>query len=216
MRGHFITLEGMDGAGKSTLLNVITAWHATHKIAYHITREPGGTPLGETLRTLLLHEDMDLNTEALLMFAARQQHINQIIRPKLAQGISVISDRFTDATFAYQGGGRGFDLAMLSTLEHMVQTGLPPTPERLCEPDVTLWFDLPVAVAAQRLAGARSPDRFEAQSQAFFERVSAAYAARAAQAPQRFVRIDAAQSLAQVAQQLQQALCQRGWLKAAP
>ena len=212
----FISFEGIDGAGKSSHIEALAQAFRDQGRVVTLTREPGGTPLAEKLRALMLHDAMDPLTEALIAFAARRDHLVQVIEPALARGEVVISDRFTDATFAYQGGGRGFDLAMLSTLEHMVQTGLPPTPERLCEPDVTLWFDLPVAVAAQRLAGARSPDRFEAQSQAFFERVSAAYAARAAQAPQRFVRIDAAQSLAQVAQQLQQALCQRGWLKAAP
>lgn len=214
--GLFISFEGVDGAGKSSHIDALAQAFTAQGRQVLRTREPGGTPLAEKLRTLLLHDSMDPLSEALLVFAARRDHLVQVITPALARGEVVLCDRFTDATFAYQGGGRGFDLAMLSTLEHMVQTGLPPTPERLCEPDVTLWFDLPVAVAAQRLAGARSPDRFEAQSQAFFERVSAAYAARAAQAPQRFVRIDAAQSLAQVAQQLQQALCQRGWLKAVP
>lgn len=216
MQGLFITFEGIDGAGKSSHIDTLAQALRAAGRQVTLTREPGGTPLAEKLRAMLLHDAMDALTETLLVFAARRDHLRVVIEPALARGEVVLCDRFTDATFAYQGGGRGFDLAMLSTLEHMVQTGLPPTPERLCEPDVTLWFDLPVAVAAQRLAGARSPDRFEAQSQAFFERVSAAYAARAAQAPQRFVRIDAAQSLAQVAQQLQQALCQRGWLKAAP
>lgn len=197
MRGHFITLEGMDGAGKSTLLNVITAWHATHKIAYHITREPGGTPLGETLRTLLLHEDMDLNTEALLMFAARQQHINQIIRPKLAQGISVICDRFTDASFAYQSGGRGLAWEKVQTLADWVHADL--------QPDWTIFLDVPVALSQARLAQ-RPLDRFEQENSAFFERVRAAYQQRIAQQPTRFCVIDASQDLPTVQHHVEAAL----------
>ena len=165
--GLFISFEGVDGAGKSSHIDALAQAFTAQGRQVLRTREPGGTPLAEKLRTLLLHDSMDPLSEALLVFAARRDHLVQVITPALARGEVVLCDRFTDATFAYQGGGRGFDLAMLTTLEHMVQTGLPPTPERLCEPDVTLWFDLPVAVAAQRLAGARSPDRFEAQSQAF-------------------------------------------------
>lgn len=203
MRGHFITLEGMDGAGKSTLLNVITAWHATHKIAYHITREPGGTPLGETLRTLLLHEDMDLNTEALLMFAARQQHINQIIRPKLAQGISVICDRFTDASFAYQSGGRGLAWEKVQTLADWVHADL--------QPDWTIFLDVPVALSQARLAQ-RPLDRFEQENSAFFERVRAAYQQRIAQQPTRFCVIDASQDLPTVQHHVEAAL-EHYWAK---
>lgn len=203
MRGHFITLEGMDGAGKSTLLNVITAWHATHKIAYHITREPGGTPLGETLRTLLLHEDMDLNTEALLMFAARQQHINQIIRPKLAQGISVICDRFTDASFAYQSGGRGLAWEKVQTLADWVHADL--------QPDWTIFLDVPVALSQARLAQ-RPLDRFEQENSAFFERVRAAYQQCIAQQPTRFCVIDASQDLPTVQHHVEAAL-EHYWAK---
>ena len=210
--GLFISFEGVDGAGKSSHIDALAQAFTAQGRQVLRTREPGGTPLAEKLRTLLLHDSMDPLSEALLVFAARRDHLVQVITPALARGEVVLCDRFTDATFAYQGGGRGFDLAMLSTLEHMVQTGLPPTPERLCEPDVTLWFDLPAEVAAERLATARVPDRFEAQPGEFFARVAQGYADRAKAAPQRFVRIDANVSRHAVWQQITQAVIRKGWL----
>lgn len=208
--GRFITFEGIDGAGKSThmapLAEALRA--AGHQVLQ--TREPGGTPLAEQLRELLLHQAMDPLSEALLMFAARRDHLLRVIEPALAQGQVVLCDRFTDATFAYQGHGRGFDLSVLATLEQWVQTPSPGAALR--QPDLTLWFDIDPALAAQRLAGARQPDKFEAESQAFFARVAAGYGARCAEQPQRFVRINGAQPLQQVWAQVQQACRQRGWL----
>jgi dTMP kinase len=189
--GRFITLEGIDGAGKSTHLQAIAGWLQAQGHEVLVTREPGGTPLAETLRDLVLHQGMDALTEALLVFAARRDHLQQRILPALARGCWVLCDRFTDATFAYQGGGRGFDLQLLASLESGVQQGR--------QPELTLWFDAPAATAAARRAAVRVPDRFEAQDELFFERVSAAYAARAAAAPQRFVRIDAAATQDEVA-----------------
>lgn len=180
--GLFITVEGIDGAGKSTHIESLRGWFAQRGHAVLVTREPGGTELAEALRELVLHRPMDALTEALLVFAARRDHLVQRIEPALAAGTVVIGDRFTDATFAYQGGGRGCDTAQLVQLESWVQQGR--------QPDLTLWFDLPAAVAAARRAAVRAPDRFEAQDEAFFERVRAGYAARAGQWPQRFVRID--------------------------
>jgi dTMP kinase len=186
----FITFEGIDGAGKSTHLDAAEAWLRAQGHEPVRTREPGGTPLAEALRDLVLHRPMDALTEALLVFAARRDHLQQVIDPALARGAIVLCDRFTDATFAYQGGGRGFDLALLTTLEHWVQQGR--------QPDLTLWFDLAPAVAAQRRSAVRAADRFEAEDLAFFERVRAGYAARAAAAPGRFVIIDSAQPPAAV------------------
>ncbi len=178
--------------------------------AVTLTREPGGTPLAEKLRALALGDAMDPLCEALLMFAARRDHLQTVIEPALAAGGVVICDRFTDATFAYQGFGRGFDLAVLRQLEAWVQV----RPEGgLREPDLTLWFDLSPAVAAKRLAGARVPDRFEAQLQDFFERVAQGYAARAAATPQRFARIDADQPPSDVAAQVRATLVGRAWLE---
>jgi len=209
--GFFITFEGIDGAGKSTHIESVAQAFRAQGRAVTLSREPGGTPLAEKLRALVLGDAMDPLCEALLMFAARRDHLQTVIEPALAAGAVVICDRFTDATFAYQGFGRGFDLAVLRQLEAWVQT----RPEGgLREPDLTLWFDLDPAVAAQRLAGARVPDRFEAQPQAFFERVAQGYAARAAGAPARFVRIDADQPPHAVAAQVRAALAQRGWLGA--
>lgn len=186
MRGRFITFEGIDGAGKSTHIE----WVATRlreRATVVTTREPGGTPLGEDLRGLLLHRKMDLETEALLMFAARREHIAGVIEPALTRGDWVISDRFTDATFAYQGGGRGLPRERLEVLEQWVQGGL--------QPDLTLLFDVPLETAAQRLANAREPDKFEAESRAFFERTRAEYLRRAAESPARFRVIDATRSI---------------------
>ncbi|MEV8471548.1 dTMP kinase [Ralstonia sp. UNC404CL21Col] len=187
MTGKFITFEGIDGAGKSTHL----AWFAQQlqaKLAplgkkVVVTREPGGTPLGERLRELLLHERMHLETEALLMFAGRREHIAEVIQPALDAGDWVISDRFTDATFAYQGGGRGLAIDRLEVLEHWVQRGLQPTK--------TILFDLAPEIAAARLADARTPDKFEAESAQFFLRTRAEYLRRAAAEPDRFVVINA-------------------------
>lgn len=187
MTGKFITFEGIDGAGKSTHL----AWFAQQlqaKLAPQgkkvvVTREPGGTPLGERLREVLLHERMHLETEALLMFASRREHIAEVIQPALDAGDWVISDRFTDATFAYQGGGRGLAIYRLEALEQWVQQGLQPTK--------TILFDLAPEIAAARLADARTPDKFEAESAQFFLRTRAEYLRRAATEPQRFVVLDA-------------------------
>jgi dTMP kinase len=200
--GRFITFEGIDGAGKTTHLDALErAWReAGHEVVR--TREPGGTPLAEQLRGLFLHEPMDSLTEALLVFAARRDHLTQVIEPALARGAWVLCDRFTDATFAYQGGGRGFDLKVLSTLETWVQGAR--------QPDLTFLFDLPPAVAAARLAGARQPDRFEAQDHAFFERVREMYLTRMAQHPERFVLIQADQPQDIVARAIGQALAARG------
>ena len=197
-RALFLSFEGIDGAGKSTHLDAAEAWLRARGAEVVRTREPGGTPLAEALRALLLHEPMDALTESLLVFAARRDHLRRCIEPALAGGAVVLCDRFTDATFAYQGGGRGFDLGVLARLEAWVQQGR--------QPDRTFWFDLPPAVAAARRAAARAPDRFESEDLAFFERVRAGYAARAAAEPQRFVRLDAAQEAEAVRAQLLAAL----------
>ncbi|URF05599.1 dTMP kinase [Cupriavidus campinensis] len=192
MRGKFITFEGIDGAGKSTHIDWVAerlrARADTGRVV--TTREPGGTPLGEDLRQLLLHRPMHLETEALLMFAARREHIAEVIEPALARGDWVISDRFTDATFAYQGGGRGLPTARLEVLETWVQGGL--------QPDLTLLFDVPLETASARLAGARSPDKFEAESRAFFQRTRDEYLRRAAAAPERFRVIDATRAIEEI------------------
>lgn len=185
--GRFITVEGIDGAGKSSHLEALADWLRARGRRVVLTREPGGTPLAEALRALFLHERMDVLTEVLLVFAARRDHLQQLIAPALARGHDVLCDRFTDATFAYQGAGRGFDEAVLSALEQWVQAGR--------EPDLTLWFDLPAAQAARRRAAARDADRLESESTEFFERVRAGYARRAAADPARVVRIDAARPL---------------------
>ncbi|MBN8508217.1 MAG: dTMP kinase [Burkholderiales bacterium] len=181
--GLFITFEGIDGAGKSTHIAALAERLRSQGCEVVLTREPGGSVLAERLRELLLHEPMDALTEALLVFAARRDHLQRSIEPALARGAVVICDRFTDATFAYQGGGRGLDQRVLVRLEAWVQQGR--------QPDLTFWFDLPPAVAAERRAASRAPDRFEREDEAFFARVRQAYAQRAAAAPQRFVRIDA-------------------------
>jgi dTMP kinase len=202
-QGVFLTFEGIDGAGKTTHLNALEQrWRDTRPEVVR-TREPGGTPLAEQLREMLLHQGMDALTESLLVFAARRDHLVQVIEPALQRGAWVLCDRFTDATFAYQGGGRGFDLHVLQSLEGWVQQGR--------QPDLTLIFDVDPAIAAQRLSAARSPDRFEAQDQAFFERVRAGYQARMAQAPHRYAVIDAAQTPEAVAEQVQAVMAQRGW-----
>jgi dTMP kinase len=195
-RGLFISFEGIDGAGKSTHIESVAARFRQAGRSVVLTREPGGTSLSEKLRELVLHEAMDALTEALLMFAARREHLVQVIEPALARGDVVLCDRFTDATFAYQGGGRGFDWAVLARLEAMVQ-GLPQGGLR--QPDLTVWFDLDPAIAAERLASARVPDKFESQPADFFAAVRAGYARRASEMPQRFARIDAAKTREAVA-----------------
>jgi dTMP kinase len=190
-RGTFISFEGIDGAGKSTHIERVAALFRQAGRAVVLTREPGGTPLSEKLRELVLHEPMDALTEALLMFAARREHLVQVIEPALARGDVVLCDRFTDATFAYQGGGRGFDWQVLLQLERMVQA----SPEGLLrQPELTVWFDLDPQIAAERLASARVPDKFESQPTAFFAAVRAGYARRQTDMPERFARIDAAQT----------------------
>ncbi len=177
--GRFITLEGIDGAGKSTHIPTIQTFLAGRGINVHMTREPGGTALGEALRTILLREQMALDTETLLMFAARAEHLHRVIRPALAAGGWVVSDRFTDATFAYQGGGRGIPIHRLAALEQWVHGDL--------QPDLTLYFDVPVAVGmARRGQATPDPDRFEREDPGFFQRVRDAYLERARLNPGRF------------------------------
>ena len=207
-QGLCISFEGIDGAGSSPHIEGLAAAFQAQGRQVTLTREPGGTPLAEKLRDMVLHDAMDPLTEALLIFAARRDHLHQVIEPALARGDVVLCDRFTDATFAYQGSGRGFDIAVLQQLEQWVQAKA----AGLRQPDVTVWFELDPAIAAVRLAGARVPDRFEAQPVAFFQKVSDGYAARAQADAARFVRLDAAQSREAVWQQLHQQFVQRGWL----
>lgn len=201
MKGRFITFEGIDGAGKSSHIAAVSQWLLQQGRQVVVTREPGGTALAETLRELVLHQAMDPMTEALLVFAARRDHLQQRILPALEQGCDVLCDRFTDATFAYQGGGRGFDSGVLKTLEAWVQQGV--------QPDVTVWFDLSAEVAAQRRAAARAPDRFEAQDAAFFTRVRQGYVERSREHPDRFIVIDALGTREEVWERLLQALSGR-------
>ncbi len=191
MCGRFITLEGLDGAGKSTHLSWLADWLRARSVGVVVTREPGGTPLGEKLRDLLLNEPMHLETEALLMFAARREHIAQVIAPALARGDWVLSDRFTDASFAYQGGGRGLAWDKLVQLERWVQ-GFGAT---MLQPDLTLLFDVPLAVSQARLANGRELDRFEREASDFHQRVRQAYLDRAAASGGRIKRIDSDRSL---------------------
>lgn len=258
--GTFISFEGIDGAGKSTHIARVADLFRQAGRAVVLTREPGGTPLSEKLRELVLHEAMDPLTEALLMFAARREHLVQVIEPALARGDVVLCDRFTDATFAYQGGGRGFDWQVLAELERMVQQrpvddattghegqsryapegGYPAfgstwTPDQvggdksgrfdsarkghtreggypsLRQPDLTVWFDLDPLIAAERLASARVPDKFESQPADFFAAVRAGYARRQAEMPGRFARIDAAQSIDEVGADVSRVV--RDWLQ---
>lgn len=190
MRGKFITLEGMDGAGKSTHIPYIEACLRARGIEVVSTREPGGTPLGEQLRALLLHETMHPETEALLMFASRKEHVVQLIEPALTRGAYVLSDRFADASFAYQCGGRGVDTTKMECLEQWVLDDL--------QPDVTLLFDVPVEVSVERLSNARSPDKFERESAEFFARIRQAYLQRAARFPGRFRIVDSHRPLVDV------------------
>lgn len=191
--GYFISFEGIDGAGKSTHIDALAAAFRARGRLVTLTREPGGTPLAEKLRTLVLGDAMDALTEALLIFAARRDHLQQVIEPALARGDVVLCDRFTDATFAYQGAGRGFDRRILATLEQWVQQLPDAGGSAIRQPDLTVWFDLAPDVAAHRLAGARLPDKFESQPVVFFEKVRAGYARRMAEAPARFARINADQ-----------------------
>jgi dTMP kinase len=201
--GRFITVEGIDGAGKTSHIDALAQRWLDRGLDVVRTREPGGTPLAESLRELVLHQHMDALTEALLVFAARRDHLQRVIEPALARGAVVLCDRYTDATFAYQGGGRGFDLAVLSQLEHWVQQGR--------QPDLTLWFDLAPEIAAARRAAARAPDRFEAEAVGFFTAVREAYARRFAQTPARVARLDASGTPAEVAAQIAAVLEARAW-----
>ncbi|ORC49462.1 dTMP kinase [Burkholderia sp. A27] len=199
-RGKFITFEGIDGAGKTTHLGWfrerLETKVASTSRSVVMTREPGGTPLGEQIREIVLHQKMDLETEALLMFALRRQHLAEIIEPALARGDWVLSDRFTDATFAYQGGGRGLPRDKLETLERWVQGGF--------QPDLTVLFDLAPEVASERRSAVRDPDRFESESVAFFNRTRAEYLRRAEEAPYRFAIIDSSQSITRIQKQLEE------------
>jgi dTMP kinase len=196
--GRFITFEGIDGAGKSTHIGFVTDLLKDAGKTVVSSREPGGTPLGEKLRDLLLHEKMDLETEALLMFASRREHIAQVIEPALARGDWVLSDRFTDASFAYQGGGRGLPLAKLEQLERWVHPRL--------QPDLTLLFDVPLEVARERLDATRTLDKFESEEAAFFQRCRNEYLRRAAESNGRIVVVDSTRSIDEVRISLRAAL----------
>jgi dTMP kinase len=193
-KGKFISFEGIDGAGKSTHIGYVAELLTGQGRRVVSTREPGGTAVGEQLRALLLHEKMHLETEALLMFASRREHLAQVIEPALARGDWVISDRFTDASFAYQGGGRGLDRAKMEALEQWVHPHV--------QPDLTLLFDVPLAVARARLDATRTLDKFEKEQADFFEACRAEYLRRAAQFPQRIVVIDATQTIDAIRAQL--------------
>ena len=220
--GLFISFEGIDGAGKSTHIDaLVAAFKAEHGADQVIqTREPGGTPLAEKLRQLILNDAMDPLTESFLVFAARRDHLNLVIEPALARGDVVLCDRFTDATFAYQGGGRGFDLKTLSILEQYTQQIRRLEPELggktsdfiLRQPDLTIWFDLPPEIAAERLVGARVPDKFEAQPVEFFRHVAAGYQQRMDAHPDRFAKIKAHQSREAVWADVLVAVKSRGFL----
>ncbi len=209
LSGLFISFEGIDGAGKSTHISGLADAFKAAGRSVTLTREPGGTPLAEKLRAMVLNDAMDSLTESLLIFAARRDHLAHVIRPALLRGEVVLCDRFTDATFAYQGGGRGFDLHVLKTLEAWVQSTEGQT---LLQPDLTVWFDLDPLKAAERLAGARVPDKFEAQPVEFFRRVAQGYADRQQAEPNRFARIDAAQSRETVWQDVVTIFKARAWL----
>ena len=200
MKPRFITLDGIDGAGKSTNLAVMKAWFEKHKLPVLFTREPGGTPAGEALREILLNPatQVSLRTETLLMFAARQQHLETVILPALKNGTHVVSDRFTDATFAYQGGGRGVPLQDIATLEHWVQGDF--------RPDLTLLLDVPLEVSMARINQTREKDRFEQEEAEFFNRVREVYLQRANEQPERYAVIDGSQSLDAVKNQIETAL----------
>ena len=191
MRGKFITFEGIDGAGKSSHVEWLATFLRDKGKVVHVTREPGGTELGEKLRELLLHKSMHLETETLLMFAARREHLAKVIEPAMASGEWVVCDRFSDATYAYQGGGRGLDRAKLQQLEHWVHGHL--------QPDLTLLFDLPLDVARERIVlASRVLDRFEQERADFHERVRQAYLERAHSSPARIRVVDAQQSIEKI------------------
>ena len=225
--GLFISFEGIDGAGKSTHIAGLADAFQNEGRTVTLTREPGGTALAEKIRTLVLDDAMDPLTEALLIFAARRDHLVRVIAPALLRGDVVLCDRFTDATFAYQGAGRGFDLTVLATLERWVQSDegllgdpagnqpMKPEVETVVEPHLTVWFDLPPEDAALRLAGTRVPDRFESQPVEFFRRVARGYADRQQGHPERFAQIDAAQSRGAVWQAMLRVFVEKGWLEAA-
>jgi len=198
MKGFFLTLEGVDGAGKSSHIGHLRELCESLGHEVVMTREPGGTPISESLRAMLLSESMHMETETLLMFAARQEHILSVIAPALASGKIVISDRFTDATYAYQGGGRHFPAERIQILEDWVQQHL--------QPDLTILFDVPLEVARERLEKSREQDRFEREDSGFFERVRAAYHARVSADPERFYTVDSSQPKPETQQQLQEML----------
>jgi len=200
MLAKFITLDGIDGAGKTTQLNVIRDWFAAQALPVLFTREPGGTPLGEALRDLLLNPEtqVSLHTETLLMFAARRQHLEDVILPALARGVNVVSDRFTDATFAYQGGGRGLPDAEIEALENWVQGSL--------KPDLTILLDVPLEVSLQRIERSREKDRFEQEEADFFTRVRDAYLRRAAAEPERYAVVDSNRDKAVVRAEIERVL----------
>lgn len=204
IKGRFVTVEGIDGAGKSTHIEAIAQWLAADGTTVVRSREPGGTELAERLRDLVLHTPMDAMTEALLVFAARRDHLQRVITPALVAGHTVLCDRFTDATFAYQGAGRGFRIDVLTQLESWVQASV--------MPDLTLWFDLEPSLAASRRAGAREGDRFEREDDLFFRRVRDGYRERMRANPQRVVRIDAGGDRASVVAQILHVLRERGWV----
>jgi dTMP kinase len=210
--GLFISFEGIDGAGKSTHIDGLAQAFKAQGRAVTLTREPGGTPLAEKLRAMVLNDPMDAMTEAFLVFAARRDHLQHVIEPALTRGDVVLCDRFTDATFAYQGGGRGFDLSTLSVLEQWVQTVQIEAKSFVRQPHLTVWFDLSADVAAQRLAGARVPDKFESQPVEFFRKVASGYLNRLQADPLRFARIDADQTREAVWQDVLTAVQTRGWL----
>jgi len=199
-QGRFITLEGIDGAGKSTHLSFIADLLTRRGVSVRVTREPGGTRLGEKLRELLLDPKQTVHpdTETLLLFAARQEHLHSVIRPALAAGQCVVCDRFTDATFAYQGWGRGIDLTKLETLESWVQGQL--------QPDLTIYFDVPTEVARERIEATRTRDRFEQEQQAFFERVRNGYLDQAARHPHRIRILDSQRPLTDIQKELESIL----------
>ena len=198
VKGKFITFEGIDGAGKSTHIGFVDDFLSGRGKTVVSSREPGGTPLGEKLRDLLLHEKMHLETEALLMFASRREHIAQVIEPALGRGDWVLSDRFTDASFAYQSGGRGLDRAKMEALEAWVHPRL--------QPDLTLLFDVPLTVARERLDATRTLDKFEREQADFFEKCRGEYLRRAAQFPKRFVVIDSTRTIPAIQAQLTEVL----------
>jgi dTMP kinase len=207
--GVFISFEGIDGAGKSTHIAALAAVLREQGRDVTLTREPGGTPLAEKIRELALNEAMDPLAEALLMFAARRDHLQEVIEPALSAGQVVLCDRFTDATFAYQGEGRGFDKAVLGQLEQWVQVR---PGGGIRQPDLTLLFELAPEIAARRLSGSRVPDKFESQPVEFFRKVAAGYDLRARQDPARFARIAADRPKEAVWQDVLAAVRREGWL----